>query len=362
MPKLPRFLCPLFSLTELEDLDTARDADTILDRILSARPEVPGASEAVHWMSLHYGMERVHRHACERGRPVLSELRMRHWRLYGQAPVRPWIGVLSWPWSRRVGDVLLDDDGYPGSEEDPELAEASLDLRAALDDDEGLAAIQHDWLDLENLGWTEHEALQRPLAVPDPLPKIGGLWGFRWVLHQRLAGCRTPGRSGSLRHDLKRLRELGVSVLVSLTRSPVPERALSPLGMASIFFPLGEDGVPTVETTAALCLAVAVLLRRGESVAVHSTSELGTGSMLAAYLVWQGTPAAAALLQVRTVEPAWVQTEAQVRFVFALERYRQLVCVGDLQTPASSRPLGRVPLLPPTPPLPRPRQVSGHPS
>ncbi|MDD4958907.1 MAG: hypothetical protein PHS51_06125, partial [Gallionella sp.] len=44
-----------------------------------------------------------------------------------------------------------------------------------------------------------------------------------------------------------------------------------------------------------------------------------TGTILAAYLIWEGQSALDALETARSIEPRWVQSQAQVSFLTAFE-------------------------------------------
>jgi len=51
---------------------------------------------------------------------------------------------------------------------------------------------------------------------------------------------------------------------------------------------------------------------------VHCRAGLGrTGTVLAAHLIWEGKGSLSALEYVRRIEPRWVQSEAQVKFLEA---------------------------------------------
>jgi atypical dual specificity phosphatase len=66
------------------------------------------------------------------------------------------------------------------------------------------------------------------------------------------------------------------------------------------------------------------MLAAGRAVGFHCKAGLGrTGTMLAAQLIWEGTDAATALSQVRTVEPGWVQSDRQALFLRQFEDWLQ---------------------------------------
>jgi atypical dual specificity phosphatase len=178
------------------------------------------------------------------------------------------------------------------------------------------------------------DELDAGVAPPPPIPEAArryvsdafGPRGFLWLKHGRLAGTPRPGVYFDLDYDLKALRRVGVTVLVSLTETPLDADALPPYGMRSIRFPVPDMGAPSVERAADLCRQIDTLLAADEVLAVHCRAGLGrTGTVLAAYLIWEGHSALDALESVRRVEPRWVQSEEQVGF---LEEFAGVVANG----------------------------------
>jgi atypical dual specificity phosphatase len=80
---------------------------------------------------------------------------------------------------------------------------------------------------------------------------------------------------------------------------------------------------PGIEQAETLCREIAARIERNEVVAVHCHAGLGrTGTVLAAFLIWEGRPALDALEAVRRVEPRWVQSQEQVTFLDAFAHAR----------------------------------------
>lgn len=147
--------------------------------------------------------------------------------------------------------------------------------------------------------------------------------GFLWLKKGQLAGTPRPGIFHDIDYDLRALQRVGVNVLVSLTQTPVDSDALVPFGMRHISSPIPDMGAPTARQAAALCGEIDTLLAAGNILAVHCRAGLGrTGTVLAAYLIWEGASALGALDTVRRVEPRWVQSEEQVAF---LEEFANVV-------------------------------------
>lgn len=146
---------------------------------------------------------------------------------------------------------------------------------------------------------------------------------FLWLEKGVLAGTPKPGLLVDLDQDLEALKRVGVSVLVSLTEEPIDSMALAPYGITGIAFPVVDMGVPTIGAAMDLCKQVEELIVQGEAIAMHCKAGMGrTGTTLASQLIWQGSSALDALETVRWVEPRWVQSEEQIKF---LEEFAQAV-------------------------------------
>jgi atypical dual specificity phosphatase len=126
------------------------------------------------------------------------------------------------------------------------------------------------------------------------------------------------------RYDLEALRSVGVTRLISLTEEPFSPVLASDFGISCLASPMPDMHPPTIEQALDLCRAIDAALAAGEVIAVHCRAGLGrTGTVLAAYWLWRGCGAIGALKaleHVRRIEPGWVQSLAQVKFLeeFAL--------------------------------------------
>lgn len=144
---------------------------------------------------------------------------------------------------------------------------------------------------------------------------------FLWLKKGELAGTPRPGLLIELEYDLVALQRVGITVLVSLTTHPVDSVALDKYNIKGISLPIKDMGVPTIEAAMELCKQVGQLTEQGEAIAMHCKAGMGrTGTMLVAQLIWEGESALDALEAARSIEPRWVQSEAQVAFLeeFAL--------------------------------------------
>ncbi|MFO0579831.1 MAG: ATP-binding cassette domain-containing protein [Polyangia bacterium] len=169
-----------------------------------------------------------------------------------------------------------------------------------------------------------------PAAAPEPVPPPqppatgAGPRGFRWLRDHALAGMPAPGVFADVEYDLDLIRSAGVTYLVTLTTTPLPAELLRRHGLQGLFFPIEDMDAPSLEAAGSLCEEVAALRARGEVIGFHCKAGYGrTGTMLAAQLIWEGADAAAALAAVRAVEPNWVQSPQQERFLVNLAARRR---------------------------------------
>lgn len=169
------------------------------------------------------------------------------------------------------------------------------------------------------------EHLAEGVAPPPPLPPAArvvaatnlGPRGFSWLVPGRLGGLPRPGIVSDLEGDLAGLKRLAVTTLVTLEETAtVPAPALERFGLSLIHFPVVDMAAPGTVETAALCGRIARLLDEGDVIAFHCRAGQGrTGTLLACQLIWQRVSAVDALDRVRSINPKWVTSDAQVRFL-----------------------------------------------
>jgi atypical dual specificity phosphatase len=175
---------------------------------------------------------------------------------------------------------------------------------------------------------TPPEHLDDSVPPPKPLPKAAlsysggaaGPRGFLWLKRNILAGTPMPGVYFDMEYDLKALQRIGVTTLITLTETALDEGRLTPYGLKSIWEPIPDMAPPSIEQGMRLCQIIEQLSAQHEVVAVHCRAGMGrTGTVLAAHLIWEGQTALDALETVRSIEPRWVQSQAQIAFLEEFE-------------------------------------------
>ena len=145
---------------------------------------------------------------------------------------------------------------------------------------------------------------------------------FSWALPGRLAGFGLLGAPSP--QALSALRDEGVGALVSLTEQPVAGALVSTLGMRYLHLPIPDMTPPAHAQMEAFVDFVDACHLEGLGVAVHCRAGLGrTGTMLAAFLIHQGTACQQAINQVRRLRPGSVETAAQEQALCAFEGLRR---------------------------------------
>lgn len=168
------------------------------------------------------------------------------------------------------------------------------------------------------------EEIDESIAPPPPLPAAAlnftsgalGPRGFMWLKQGMLAGTPQPGVVLDVDYDLKALKRVGVTTLITLTETALDQALLSSYEFKNVWEPMPDMHPPTLEQGIKLCGTIQQLIAQREVVAVHCRAGHGrTGTILALYLIWEGQSAMEALENVRRIEPRWIQSKVQEDFL-----------------------------------------------
>lgn len=146
--------------------------------------------------------------------------------------------------------------------------------------------------------------------MPNPLVVLKDRYGFSFVIDGRVAGMSRPDRDG-----VALLREAGFRGIISLTESPLAADMVRELEY--LHLPVADYTAPTLAQLEHACRFIDYV--KGP-VAVHCFAGIGrTGTVLAAYLVWVGLEAVAAIERVRRLRPASIETPGQESVIYEFE-------------------------------------------
>lgn len=175
-----------------------------------------------------------------------------------------------------------------------------------------------------------------PAAATAPQAYVGPR-EFRWLLPGRLGGMPRPGIVATIEEDLAGLRRLGVDVLGTIEETAtVDPKALREGGIEPLHFPLEDMTAPTEDVCANWCAELNVRIESGKVIALHCRAGQGrTGTLLACYLIFLGASAVEALDRVRGINPKWVSSDEQVRFLARFQAH----CARLRAAPRLDQPL-----------------------
>jgi len=161
--------------------------------------------------------------------------------------------------------------------------------------------------------------------------KMGAMMtGLYWVIPNQMAGMMIPfihperrvrqgGGLCEFDDDLVKLHAAGIRGVVCLLNRHGDEAIYRQAGFSFLCLPVDDGMPPTVGQVREAVAFIDRQLAAGNSVAVHCQGGLGrTGTMLAAYLIVKGDSADEAIQQVRSAEPAAIESSEQEKFLQSL--------------------------------------------
>jgi atypical dual specificity phosphatase len=141
-------------------------------------------------------------------------------------------------------------------------------------------------------------------------------WNFSFVIDGCLAGMAHPGLGGRVTNALEYLVANEVRGIVSLTWDPNDAEAVVQAGMKYLHLPVQDFCPPTLDQVDEFVSFV--MDRRGakEAAVVHCAAGMGrTGTMLACFLVSDGTNPGEAIRQIRQMRPGSIETSEQEELI-----------------------------------------------
>jgi atypical dual specificity phosphatase len=141
---------------------------------------------------------------------------------------------------------------------------------------------------------------------------------FDWVLPEQLGACVNPSVSESAAAEV---RARGIGLLVNLHERPDPPDLLAQLEAHTVHLPVPDSLAPSQDQLDQGVAAIGAGLREGTRVAVHCGAGLGrSGTLIAAYLVSQGSAPDAAIELVRAAREGSIENDDQEAAVHEFAR------------------------------------------
>ena len=142
-------------------------------------------------------------------------------------------------------------------------------------------------------------------------PIVENLW---WVIPGKLAGVRKPTAA-----ELRELQAVGIGAIVSVVHDKSNLELYERENIPYLWLPIQIASSPSQSQIAELTNFVNEHHRQGVDIAVHCTGGLHrTGTMLAAYLIWNGLSYDEAMGTIQTANSQAVLELAQSVFLRSL--------------------------------------------
>jgi atypical dual specificity phosphatase len=135
---------------------------------------------------------------------------------------------------------------------------------------------------------------------------------FSWVIEDQLAGMPRPGTDAAIEEDVAFLKRQKIDLLVSLTTDVPGSSQLAEHDIESLHIPVHDFQAPTMNQIVEFVDSTSRVLASGGRVGVHCTAGMGrTGTMLATYLVYEGSTTEDAIAKIRELRPGSIETVEQ---------------------------------------------------
>ncbi len=141
---------------------------------------------------------------------------------------------------------------------------------------------------------------------------------FSWLVENKLAALSYPESEDAFTI----LWKIGIRALLNLAEVPLPGEILKKVGILTEHIPIVGFTAPTRYQVEQALAMIHFCLDRNMPVAVHCDAGLGrTGTILACYLVGQGTSADWAITTIREWRPGSIEIPEQEAVVYEYESF-----------------------------------------
>ncbi|MDH5610413.1 MAG: dual specificity protein phosphatase family protein [Cyclobacteriaceae bacterium] len=141
------------------------------------------------------------------------------------------------------------------------------------------------------------------------------LFGFRWIIQDKLAGSGQPGQYNDLSKDTNLLKKHEIDTIVNLRYSKLYYDELEP-DFELVNFPITDMNIPLPRKALELVQIMDEKINKGQKLLIHCKAGLGrTGLIAASYLIYKGMDAEESLRHIRTINPSYVQNKLQENFL-----------------------------------------------
>ncbi len=141
---------------------------------------------------------------------------------------------------------------------------------------------------------------------------------FSWLVENKLAALSYPESEDAFTI----LWKIGIRALLNLAEVPLPGEILKKVGILTEHIPIVGYTAPTRHQVEQALAMIHFCLDRNMPVAVHCDAGLGrTGTILACYLVGQGTSADRAITTIREWRPGSIEIPEQEAVVYEYESF-----------------------------------------
>lgn len=143
---------------------------------------------------------------------------------------------------------------------------------------------------------------------------------FAFVLDNEIAGCGHPDSFGDIEEALQDIKQRGFGALVSLDEDGLDRESVDRAGLAYLHLAIPDFAAPEMEQAEEFLAFADEQRTLDHPILLHCRGGYGrTGTMIAAYLISQGSNWNDAVHLVRSRRPGSIETRGQERFLMDFE-------------------------------------------